>query len=231
MVDLLFFGGNSIPLHKTEDRLELNMKIGRLLSQNNSLFSKIYLIAFFDFQSQFFPDYNLYDHDNKRNYSSNFMSPGYIVNGFGIDIKNEKVGFSLAATPLASKETIITDKNVNKSRYNLDQDKDIDYSLGAYLRLNIDKEIFDKTNLKLKSIAFYDYKQKTNVDLSLLFEIEYQALKFLKLFTSIQAINDRDMNINLYKDLDNDGESDDFAGVGNRLQLYAQFGIGINFNF
>jgi len=225
------FGGKSLPPRKTEDRFELNLKFGRLLWNNDWLGSSFHIVGFTDLHTQFLPDYDFIGDPDGSHYISNFMAPGYVTDGLGLDFRSDSLNLSIIITPIASKQTIVLDRGVDGTFFGLDSNQHINSSPGAYARITFSKELFPKTTLSIKSIFFADYSQKSTIDLSFLGEIDYHVTSFLKLYISLQMLNDDDMKVRLYEDLDEDGSSDDFAGLGQQLQLYAQFGVGVNFNF
>lgn len=225
------FGGNSLPPHKTEDRLELNLKIGRQFWYGSTLGSSFHIVVFADLRTQFLPDYDLTGDPDATHYISNFMAPGWVTDGIGLDYRSDTLNLSIVITPIASKETLVLDHGVDPTYYGLNPGQKIKSVPGAYAHLTFEKEIIARTKLSLKSIFFKDYEERSRVDVSFLGEIDYSFTSFFKLYASLQLINDDDIKVNLYEDLDGDGDSDDFVGVGNKLQLYGQLGFGLSVSF
>jgi hypothetical protein len=225
------FGGRSLPPRKTEDRFELNLKFGRMIWKDDWMASSFHIVLFGDLHTQFLPDYDFIGDPNGKHYISNFMAPGSVTDGIGLDFRSDSLNLSIVATPFASKQMIVLDRGVDRIYYGLDSNQNIESSPGAYARITFAKEIFPRTTLSIKSIFFADYSEKATVDMSFLGEIDYNLTSFLKLYVSLQMLNDDDMKVRLYTDIDGDGDSDDFAGIGQKLQMYGQFGIGINISF
>ena len=225
------FGGNTLPPRKTEDRFELNLKFGYVVWKTEWLASSLHLISFTDLHTQFLPDYDFVGDPDGSHYIGNFMAPGYLTDGIGLDYRSDSLNLSIVVTPFASKQTIVLDRGVDGTYFGLDKNQYINSNPGAYARITFSKEVLPKTTLSIKSIFFADYTEKATVDLSFLGEIDYRITSFLKLYASLQMLNDDDMKVRLYEDLDGDGSSDDFAGLGKRLQMYGQIGIGINVDF
>jgi hypothetical protein len=225
------FGGNSQPLRKTEDRLELNLKFGRSLWSNSERSTSLYIILFNDLQTQFLPEYDRFADPHKPHYISNFLAPGYMTNGIGVDFRFDSLNLSIVVTPIAMKQTMVFDRGVDRTYYGLDTNQNIENVSGAYTRLIFSKEIFSKITLSMKSIFFVDYSEQFFIDVSFFGEIDYAITSYLKLYTSLHILSDDDLKVRLYEDLDADGLSDDFAGVGQHLQLYGQMGIMISINF
>jgi hypothetical protein len=225
------FGGKSLPPRKTEDRFELNLKFGHMFWKSDWLASSFHIVIFSDLHTQFLPDYDFIGDPNGSHYISNFMAPGYLTDGIGLDFRSDSLNLSIVVTPIASKQSIVLDRGVDGTYFGLDKGRHINSNPGAYARITFSKEVLRKTTLSIKSIFFADYTEKATVDLSFLGEIDYRITSFLKLYVSLQMLNDDDMKVRLYADLDGDGSSDDFAGLGKQLQLYGQFGVGINVDF
>ncbi|RPI06003.1 MAG: DUF3078 domain-containing protein [Ignavibacteriae bacterium] len=225
------FGGRSLPPRKTEDRFELNLKFGRMIWQDDWMASSFHVVLFGDLHTQFLPDYDFIEDPHGTHYTSNFMAPGWVTDGIGLDFRSDSLNLSIVVTPLASKQMIVLDRGVDRSYYGLGPNQNMESSPGAYARITLSKEIFARTSLSIKSIFFADYSEKSTVDMSFLGEVDYHLTSFLKLYVSLQMLNDDDMKVRLYTDLDGDGDIDDFAGIGQKLQLYGQFGVGINVSF
>ena len=223
-------GGKSFKFKKTEDKLEINLKFGRNVWTSQKKTEAVYLVAFGDLQTQFAPQFDDIGDPSQRHYISNFMSPGFITDGISMDYRNNFLGLSIAATPLASKITMVYDKGVDKSYYQIDSNHHYTSEAGAYARITFQNNIGKKTTVSLKTILFKDYTKRSSVDLSLFGEIDVQVFSFLKIYASLNMINDDDINIRIYEDIDHDGD-DDFAGVGKRLQICSQIGLGISFSF
>jgi hypothetical protein len=225
------FGGNSIRPRKTSDRLELNAKFGRMLWKSDWFGSSLHVVLFSDLLTQFLRNFDDSDDPNGTNYTKNFMAPGSLTDGLGLDYRSDSLGLSIVLTPIASKQTIVLDNGVDGTTFGLDTNQHINSHPGAYAHIRLKKEIFPNTTLSIKSIFFADYSERSTVDLSFLGEVDYQVTSFLKLYVSLQMLNDDDMKISLYEDLDGDGNPDDFAGFSHELQLYGQLGVGINIDF
>lgn len=225
------FGGRHLPPQKSEDRLELNLKFGRLAWHDSDGAASLYFVAFADLQTQFLPDYDLIGDPGGREYTKNFLAPGYVTNGVGVDFRDDSLGLSIVLTPIASKQTLIYDRGIDRTLYAMSPGQRVRSSPGAYAHLSFSDEVFPRTTVLVKSILFQDYSEKSTVDFAFLGEVDYRVISFLKLYVSVQMLHDDDINVRLYEDIDGDGSSDDFAGIGRRLQLYGQLGIGISVDF
>lgn len=225
------FGGNSLPPHKTEDRLELNLKCGRVMWKSDLLSSSFHVVVFGDLHTYFLPDYDFIGDPDGAHYTSNFMAPGYVTDGIGLDFRSDSLNLTITVSPFASKQTFVLDRGVDPTSFGLGADQKMKSTPGAYAHIRLSEEIFPRTILSVKSIFFADYSRKTGLDISALGELDYKITSFLKLYVSLQVLKDDDMKVRLYDDLDGDGSDDDFAGIGPEVQLYGQFGVGLNVNF
>jgi hypothetical protein len=225
------FKSKTVPLHKVLDRLDWTMRFGYRLTPTISL------SLFGELQTQFWPGYGYFAQPNDDGsigpipYISNFMAPGYLTTGLGLEMKDDSLGLSVLITPLSMKQTYVLDKGVDPTTYGLDTGATVLRQPGAHSHIRFKKEIFSRTTLDIKTILFIDYSNTFAIDLSMRTEVDVKVLSYLKVFAAIQLLDDKDLKVSLYEDLDGDGRSDDFAGVGPRLQIFGQIGIALTLSF
>lgn len=217
------FKSKNQPHQKANDGLEINFKMGKLM------IPLVHVVVFADLKTQFWPGYNV-DID-PENYVSNFMAPAFLTNGIGADYREDQIGLSVVVTPLSTKQTIVLDRGVDPTQYGVAPGKKILSASGAYARIMFNNEIFPKITVSTRAILFADYSQNFSPDLMFTGEVDYMLTSNFKLFFSVELLNDDNINVSLYEDLDGDGSPDDFAGVGPRLQVFTQLGIGISVTF
>ncbi len=215
----------SLPVRKTNDRLDFSLKFGR------KVWNSLHLVVAADLQSQFWPGYDIYEDPDQEHYVSNFMAPGYLLAGLALDLRLDSLNLSVLCTPVASKITYVLDHGVDPTSYSINPGKKTHTEFGAYVHVTFSKEILPKTNATIKSVVFVNYAERFEPDLSLHGELDYNITSFLKLFASVQLLNDDDIKVRVYEDLDHDGSSDDFAGVGPRLQSTVQLGLLFSISF
>jgi hypothetical protein len=220
----VFKSKDTVP-RKTEDRLELTIEFGYRLS------SQLYVVVFSDLQSQFWPGYDSYSDNSNPAYISNFMAPGFLLSGAALTMRDDSLNASFSITPLVAKLTYVLDRGVDVTKYGVDPGAKVHSQPGAYLCLTMNTEIIRNVTLDTKAVIFADYSQQLSPDLSFRGELTYKVAKYFGVYCSLQALNDDDINVSLYEDLDHDGDSDDFAGVGHRLQVYTQVGISFSIKF
>lgn len=222
-----YFDGNNVRMRKSDDKFEINAKIGaKILKFENR--NSLQLIFTSDLHSQFFPDYDIFSDNN--DYVSNFMAPGILINSLALEYEDKSL-FTLSLSPIGVKSVFVFDNGVEKSYYGINDNKKADYNIGAVCRSALNYNIYDNLKFSLKSILFYNYSDLTKVDFSIFSELDYQIFKVLKCFVSLRAVNDANLNVRLYRDLDSDGDIDDFDGIGNRLQINAQIGLSVSLDF
>lgn len=210
---------------KVDDDLELNLKAGYHIEGN------LHAVLFADLQSQFWPGYDFYSSPSPTDYISNFMAPGYLTNGLGIDFRSNSLGLSIVFSPAASKETMDFDKGVDPTQYGIQAGRHVHTEFGAYMRITYAKTILPRTSVDLRTILFDNYRKRFGPDLSFKGEIDYSITSFLKLYAKANMLNDDDLNVNIYEDLNGNGQQNDFAGVGPRLQITTQLGVAIGTDF
>jgi hypothetical protein len=213
------------PSHKTNDRLELSLKVGRKIG------GVFHVVAESDLQSQCWPGYDLMGDPGQKKYSSNFLAPGYFLYGIALDARFDSLNLSVLVAPFGVKKTVVLDRGVDPTKYGLPAGAHQMTEFGAFAHITFTRDILPKTTLTLKSILFANYTEKFSPDLSLFVELDYNIASYIKIFGSVQMLNDDDIKVNVYTDLDHDGSSNDFVGVGPRLQFNTQLGISLTVDF
>jgi Protein of unknown function (DUF3078) len=200
------------PSTKVEDVIDLTSKYGYQLGQSNW-----YSAAALNLKTQFAKGYD-YGNPN-QSYISNFLSPGYVTLGFGLDyIPNDN--FQLSIHPLTSRFTIIADKavfdpnqdGILTEAYGAKPTESLVYQLGAYVGGRYKVKLMENILLDNRFGIFTNYlKKPQNMVLA------YSAILDLKVnkFISTQITAD------LFYD-DNQ--------IG-KLQLKETLGVGLTYKF
>lgn len=89
---------------KSDDKIDLNTKIGRHLTDH------LYLTYLFGFKTQFGEGFN-YPADTTRQLISNFLAPAYMINSIGIDWKPND-DLSIFVSPITAKTTFVNDQTL-----------------------------------------------------------------------------------------------------------------------
>ena len=155
---------------KSADRLELNTKFGHQANKH------WYYTALLNFSSQFTSGYD-YPNDSTKTYISNFMAPGYIKLGLGMDYKPTST-FSLFLSPATARWTIVNDMEladagkfgltaaVRDTAGNIITHADkVRFEVGALVRLQYAKDIFTNVNFSTIIELYSNYLQNPqNID-------------------------------------------------------------------
>ena len=183
-----------------EDKMELNSKLGY------QAFAKVFYTFLVNFRSQFSKGYN-YPNDSVP--VSQFMAPGYLSIGLGLDYKPTDF-FSFYLSPATGRFTFVSNQTLaNAGAYGVDpaviqngviikQGKRIRSEFGAGLSTQIQKDIIKNVNLVSKLALFNNYTDKdianrTNIDVNWDVMINIKAGKYLT--TSIVTNLIYDQNI------------------------------------
>ena len=197
---------------KVEDVIDLSSKYGSQLNK-----SKWFVSAALNFKTQFDKGFDY--SKPAQGYISNFMAPGYVTLGLGLDyIPNDN--FQLNIHPLTSRFTFVNDKAVfdpNKDgiltpAYGAKPGENFVYQLGAYIGGRYKTKIAENVLLDNRFGIFTNYlKDPQNMVLSYAGILDMKVNKFIS--TQITA--------DLFYD-DNQ--------IG-KLQLKQTLGVGLTYKF
>lgn len=202
-------------VRKVGDKIDFSTQMGYKATD------KLYYTAMADFKSQFAKGYN-YKNDTKGPYISKFLAPGYSNVSIGLDYR-PKDFFSLYFSPVASKMTFVTDKELSdRGEFGVDPGDKFRVEFGTYLKARFEKELVK--NVKVISTAdfFTAYsKDFGNVDVNWDLLISMKVNKFLS------------ANINTTLKYDDDVKSIDKNGNkrGPKVQFKEVLGVGFAYNF
>lgn len=227
------YGGilkGSQPWEKTDDRIEVNSKLGRELANN------WYNSAFLNFRTQMIDGYKLPDDSTLI---STWMAPGYLTGGVGFDyVPNENL--SLNISPLAAKVTFVGNQNLaDFGAYGVDPaerdtagniitpGKTHRFELGGNVSFQFKKEILKNVNFDTKLNLFSNYLDRPeNIDVNWDLMLNMKVNEWLSTNIFCSLIYDHD--IDLPVDTDNNGVND---AVGPRTQFKEVLGVGLNLAF
>ncbi|MGB0404017.1 MAG: DUF3078 domain-containing protein [Salibacteraceae bacterium] len=216
---------------KTDDRIELNTKVGRKASE------KWFYSGFVNFRTQFVEGFKYPDDSTLI---SDWMAPGYITIGLGAEYVPNKF-FSANISPLAGKITIVNDQTladlgsfgVDAAEYDAvtgDKTKDgarSRFEVGANVSVQFKKEIVKNVTLDTKLNLFSNYLDNPqNIDVNWDLLLTMKVNKWLSASLITNLIYDHDVDIAL--DRNDDGITD---GVGPRTQFKEVVGVGLNLTF
>ncbi len=224
------------PLRKSDDKIELNSKYGRLAK------GKFFYSGMLNFKSQFAPGYNYPDDSNNI---SKFLAPAYLIIAIGMDYKPCDY-FSVFLSPATGKFTFVNDAAIadaglygNKPAYfdssanKLIHGKKFRAEFGASLSAKFQKDIFKNVNLMTKLNLFNNYTDKDaanrkNIDVNFEGLITMKVNKFLSASIFANLIYDDNILIPIYSELNGIKTQ---TGTGKRVQIKDVIGIGLAYKF
>jgi hypothetical protein len=205
-----YVNSTSLGSRKNDDRFDLVSKYGYALN------NKLNIAALFNLRSQFFKGYT-YEGVTK-NFASNFMSPGYVLQSFGLDYKPSQA-YSLFFSPITGRWVFVTDPVLSaRGLYGVKPGENSTFEIGAFANLNFMKEIAPNITFKSRLDLFSNYRNNPqNVDL---FMTNLLTAKLSKLF-----------NVTWGVDMIYDDDAKLFGPNGNSpsLQFKSLIGIGVQF--
>jgi hypothetical protein len=195
---------NNEIIKKTDDRIELNSKIGKQAKEN------WFYTGYLNFKSQFSQGY---DYDKSHTTAiSNLMAPGYLTWGLGMDYKPNK-HFSAMLSPISSKLIFVLDQSIadtgdfaegaeyDEMGNKIKDGKTVKSELGANLVLTFKQDIFKNVNLDTKLDLFSNYlKNPQNVDVDWQTTITMKVNSFLNVVFKTHLIYDDNTTIEWEKD-------------------------------
>ena len=203
---------------KTEDKIDLNSKLGVAMADTNW-----YYTFNLNFKSQFAPGYN---YPNTTDMISRFLAPGYLTAGLGVDYKREKLSVLMA--PLSAKFTFVTDEELSeKGAFGVDPGQKTRSELGATVKISYKTEVVENVTFETKLDLFSNYLDKPqNIDVDWNVLVNMKINDYLSANLSTRLIYDDDVIIDI--DNDHDGVIDE---SGRRIQFMEMFGAGLSLKF
>ena len=215
---------------KNEDKIDFQSTYGIKAAE------KWYYTANLNFKSQFDEgfDYHDDDPDLEPEKISNFMAPGYISAGLGMEYRPyDYLSFYLA--PITARWIIVTDQDLaNIGAFGVEKaeldpfdstvvvkGETVRQEFGAYFRFLFAKDIIKNVNFNTKLELFSDYtREPGNIDVNWDTMITMTVNKWINANFGVQLVYDHDTPI-----LDKDGN------VGPRTQLKQVLAVGLNYKF
>jgi len=185
-------GNETYRYKKSDDRLQLDSEVGRLLTE------RLYLSGLMTFKTQF-TDGLPYSGDNNR--ISSFLAPGYLNLGLGVDWK-ALTFLSLYLSPVTGNFVIVAlnDSTIRKN-YGNSVDQAVRAQLGAQMKMDI-KYTYQTFSFNTSLVLFSDYLHnfgniQVNWDLSAtvkLWKVLSISLRTSLIYDDNIAIADKDGN-------------------------------------
>jgi len=188
-VNLGYMKTTSLGSRKNDDRVDLVSKYGYAIGP------KWNVGALFNFRSQLFKGYT-YDDDGNRTFSSDFLSPGYVLLSPGLEWKPNK-DFSAFLSPATVRWTIVRNDSLSAAGvYGVDPSKHSRTEFGAFASLNYLKEINKTFSYKSRLDLYSNYlDEPKNIDLYWTNLINMKLTRYLTLTYSLDLIYDDDARL------------------------------------
>lgn len=177
----------SVGTRKNDDRIDLLSKGGYGLTKNLSLSGLL------NFHSQFAKGYN-YDKDGSKTLLSDFLAPGYVLLGLGLDYKPVE-GLSIYVSPITARWTIVNNDILSaNAKYGVDSGQKVRTELGAFASINYLKKITKTILYKGRLDLFSNYAHDPqNVDLTMTNMFQAEISKVFSVSLNINLIYDDDV--------------------------------------
>lgn len=173
---------------KNDDRFDLLSKYGYALNQ------KLNLAGIFNLRSQIFKGYSF--DDNTKIYSSNFMAPGYLLLGVGLDYK-PLTDLSIFFSPATARLIIVRDTMLsNKGLYGVDPGEKSAFEFGAFSTINYLKDISKSVTYKGRLDLFSNYlNNPQNIDVYMINALSVKLSRAFSMTWGLDLIYDDDVKL------------------------------------
>jgi hypothetical protein len=199
---------------KTDDKLELNSKLGIETNNEHILYS-----SFANFSTQFADGFNYPDTENKI---SGFFAPAYLTLAAGIDYQPSDK-FSLFATPLSGKFTFVTDDDLSsQGAFGVKPGETARAEFGASLKSELKTPVVENVDMTTTLSLFSNYLENPeNIDVKWDLVLNMKINDYLSANFITNLIYDHDVLVPL----------DDSDRKGRRIQLKQLLGVGLSYKF
>ncbi len=222
--------GNN-PFQKSEDRIELNSKLGRKFAPN------WFYAGVVNLRTQITPTFN-----NGR-FISGAFAPAWALAAFGINFRKDEL-LTIFMSPSTGRFTIVLDENlanagefgvraaeVDDNGVILTPGQKVRPEFGAYVAIRLRKEIMKNVTYSTKLELFNNYTDpnipnRKNIDVNWENLIGMKVNKFISTTLFTHLIYDDDIRIPVEFDADNNP-----TRFGPRTQFKQTFGIGLSYKF
>ena len=198
--------------HKSEDKIDFASKWGHKATEKLSYASLV------TFKSQFTKGYEYIDDQNK-NLISDFLAPGYVTFGVGMDYKPFEF-LSIYFSPVTSKLTLVSIPEL-RVKYGVEPDKNMRYEFGGLSKMVFRKDIFKNVTLESKLELFSNYLHNPqNIDVDWQNAFTMKINKYLSSSLLTHLLYDDDIDVN-----------NAVEGKQKAVQFNRIFGIGFMYKF
>jgi len=187
-LNLGYINTTSLGSRKNDDRFDVLSKYGYAVGP------KWNISTLFNFRTQFFRGYNYTD--NIKTFTSEFLSPAYLLFSLGMDFKPNK-DWSIFISPLTSRTTIVRNDTLSaKGSYGVKPGNNSVSEFGAFASINYLKPINKTITYKSRLDLFSNYKNNPqNIDLFMTNIFSAKLGKTLAFNWSLDFIYDDDVRL------------------------------------
>ncbi len=186
--NLGYVNSTSLGARKNDDRLDILSKYGHRLTE------KLNLAGLINFRSQLFKGYNYAN--NRKTFSSAFLSPAYLLVSPGIDWKPNSY-FSVFVSPVAARWVIVKDDTLSaKGVYGVKPGEHSAFEFGAFLTANYLKDLSPNVTYKGRLDLFSNYRHNPkNIDLFMTNMLAFKISKVFSASWNVDFIYDDDVRL------------------------------------
>ncbi len=213
--------GSEARTRKSDDKINFTTKYGYKLSKEDGNW---YFSALLDFRTQFAEGV-----DDNDDVISDLFAPAYLLVATGVDYKVKDV-FSANFAPVTGKFTFVANDSLsNVGAFGVDPGKKSRAELGAFLKLNFQKEIVTNVKYQTKLELFTNYIENFgNIDVNWENLLLLKVNKYLSANFFTQLLYDDDIAIGADDNNNGEIEATEFKP---RIQFKTVFGVGLTYNF
>lgn len=229
-----FLTSENYSFRKNEDKIDLVSKMGYRAIKD------YYYSMFVNFKTQFDKGYK---YPNDRDVVSRFFAPAYLIAGVGIDFK-PRTNLSISFSPLSGRMTFVNNEElanagaygVTPAKYDelgniLAKGKTFKFDFGVGTTINYTFEPMKNIKVITKLDLFNNYtdsdvNNRKNIDINSENMIHFKVNDYISANIFLHFIYDHDIPIPVYEKIDGVKTQ---VGVGPRLQIKQNMGIGFNY--
>ena len=203
---------------KTDDKIDFTSKFGLKATE------KLYYAALLNFKTQMADGYN-YPNDSVK--ISDFLAPGYLLGGLGLDYKPGE-NFTVFLAPVTLKLTMVNDDALSDfGAFGVDPGEQFRSEFGGYLRMFMKHALMENINFQTKLDLFSNYlDHPERIDVSWEVLLAMKVNKFISATLSTHLLYDYDVDIPI--DNNDDGITDE---LGHKVQFKEVLAVGLSVNF
>jgi hypothetical protein len=180
----------SLGSRKNDDRFDILSKYGYALGP------KLNLSGLFNFRTQFFKGYTYSSDGETRTFSSEFLSPAYILVSPGLDYKPTQ-NLSIFVSPVTARWVIVRNDSLSSvGLYGVEPGKHSRTEIGAFLSANYIANLGKAVSYKGRMDLFSNYRDEPkNIDLFMTNLFAVKLSRYLSATWSLDLIYDDDVEL------------------------------------